>query len=91
MTTKLKVKDKLRVTWCKQEETCLYHWPAGSQTKCDGGFLSGFITDDFVKKLKERGYDPYTIKFEISPQKGDERFASQRMEHEANSTIGTPS
>ena len=74
----MKAKDKLRATWCKQEDTILLHYPLGSQTKCDGGFLSGHITEAFAEELEARGYDKTTLKFSIEPKKGDERFASQR-------------
>jgi len=70
--------NKLRVTWCKQEQTRLFHTPAGDQTKCDGHLMNGFITDELVKELDERGYDVATLKFSIEPKKGDQRFASQR-------------
>lgn len=78
----MKATDKLRVTWCKKEKTVLFHYPLGSQTKCDCGFLSGYITEELANELEERGYDKTTLKFSIEPQKGNERFASQREENE---------
>jgi hypothetical protein len=65
----MKAKDKLRVTWCKKEGTILFHYPMGSQTKSDAGFLSGYITEELAKALDERGYDKETLKFSIEPKK----------------------
>lgn len=76
----MKEKDKLRVFWCKEERTQSFFYPLGNQTKCDGGYLSGVITDKVLAELEERGYDKTTIKFSIEPKKGNERFASQRKE-----------
>jgi hypothetical protein len=76
----MKAKDKLRVTWSKRDRTTLYHYPLGSQTKCDGGFLSGHITEALANELEERGYDKTTLKFSIEPKKGNQDFASQREE-----------
>jgi len=70
--------DKLRVSWCKREETLLYHTPAGTHTKPDGHFMYGVIGDSVIAELEERGYDPKTLKFSIEPKKGDARFVSQR-------------
>lgn len=73
----MKAKDKLRATWCKKEKTMLFHIPAGFQTKCDGGYLSGILTDDVARELERRGYDIGTLKFSIEPQKGNKDFDSQ--------------
>jgi len=78
----MKAKDKLRATWCKEEQSVMFHYPLGSQTKCDGGYLSGHITEELANELEARGYDKTTLKFSIEPKKGDVRFASQREEEE---------
>jgi hypothetical protein len=78
----MKAKDKLRATWSKKDDTVSYHFPLGSQTKSDAGFLSGFITEDMARVLEARGYDITTLKFSIEPKKGDQRFASQRDNNE---------
>ena len=74
----MKATEKLRVTWCKKERSLLFHYPLGTQTKCDAGFLSGHITDDLVEELDKRGYDKTTLCFSIEPKQGNTDFASQR-------------
>lgn len=73
----MKAVDKLRVTWNKKEKTCSYHYPAGSQTSADAAYLAGIITDEVARELRERGYDPSTMKFSIEPRKGNRDFDSQ--------------
>lgn len=70
----MKADKKLRVSWDKRERTLMFHYPAGSQTKCDGGYLSGIITEEVAKELNRRGYDKTTIKFSIEPKKDSDRF-----------------
>lgn len=78
----MKATEKLRATWCKKERSVLYHYPLGSQTKCDASFLSGHITDAFARELEKRGYDKTTLRFSIEPKKGNEDFASQRNDED---------
>ena len=77
----MKAIDKLRSDWCKKERCRQFHTPGGSQTKCDGMFIDGILTDHFLNELEERGYDKTTFKFSIEPQKGNIRFQSQRKEN----------
>lgn len=72
-------RDKLRATWSKRENDLMLHFPQGSQTKCDGGYLSDALTP-VLDELKRRGYDPKTVRFSIEPMAGNVRFASQREE-----------
>lgn len=74
----MKAKDKLRVIWSREENSVMFHYPLGFQTKCDSMFLSEYITDELANALEKRGYDKTTLKFEIQPKKGDQNFASQR-------------
>jgi len=71
---RMKAVHKLRVSWCKKEKTLLYHTPAGIHTKPDGHYMYGIINDAVVQELKERGYDPATLRFSIEPMKGNDRF-----------------
>ena len=74
----MKAIDKLRVYWCKKEDFRTFYMPSGNQTRCDGHYMNGIITEDVINELDERGYDVSTIKFSIEPKKGNERFVSQR-------------
>ena len=49
----MRAKDKLRVNWSKRDRTTIYHYPLGSQTKCDGGFLEQAKNDRMCEKTKE--------------------------------------
>lgn len=81
----MKAIDKLRAYWWKKERDIAFHWPGGYQTKCDGHYLSGIFTKEFQDEMERRGYDITTLKFEISPKKGHERFTSQRSEENEDS------
>lgn len=70
--------DKLRAYWSKREDDIMFHWPGGTATKCDGHYLCRVFTKDVLDELKNRGYDLTTIRFSIEPQKGNQRFTSQR-------------
>lgn len=74
----MRAEDKLRAYWSKRERDVMFHWPGGSGTKCDAHWLYGVFNDEFVKELEKRGYDPSTLRFSVEPQKGNERFTSQR-------------
>lgn len=76
----MKARDKLRATWSKREKDVMLHFPMGAQTKSDGHYLAGVFNKEFIDEMERRGYDISTMKFEISPQAGNERFASQRAE-----------
>jgi len=80
---------KLRVYWSEKERDLMIHWPLGAQTNADGHLAYGVFCNprysvmdkfdpSFIEELKSRGYDITTLKFEISPAKGDQRFASER-------------
>ena len=58
----------------------MLHFPLGSQTVCDGGYLSGIFSPQVIEELERRGYDKTTLKFSIEPKTGNDRFASQRDE-----------
>jgi len=70
--------DKLRVDWSKGESDVLIHFPLGFGTKSDGHYISAVFDKDFLREMQERGYDTATLKFEISPTKGNPKFRSQR-------------
>jgi len=76
-SVRLRAADKLRLYWEKSEGlTCLH--PLGFQTQCDAGFLSGIFDKAFLDEMTRRGYDVKTLRFSIEPQKGNQRFSSQR-------------
>lgn len=58
--------DRLRVRWRgKADDGDLQvHFPLGSQTKSDGGYLVCALVS-IVEELERRGYDKTTIKFSI--------------------------
>ena len=74
----MKAKDKLRAYWSKRENDVMLFHPLGVGTRCDAHWLADFFNEKFMKSLKDRGYDPTTIKFEVCPQKGNQDFASER-------------
>ena len=76
----MKTIDKLRVNWGKRERDLMFHFPLGFYTKSDAHYLHGVFTAEFIKEMDERGYDITTLKFEISPKVGDDKFSSQRSE-----------
>ena len=80
----MRKKDKLTFFWSDKEQDFVVGYPFGINTKSDSRLLMYFFTNrsiiqsdtEIVDELKRRGYDPTTIKFEISPQKGDSKFES---------------
>jgi hypothetical protein len=75
----VKAEDKLRVYWNRKEQDMGVHWPGGVSTKCDARYiLCMVLNEEVIAELERRGYDPTTLKFEISPKKGNTRFTSQR-------------
>lgn len=71
----MKAKDKLRAYW---KDNDLWSWsPFGTGTIADAKLMLG-VLDPLVKELEARGYDKSTIKFSIEPQKGNQRFRSER-------------
>jgi len=74
----MKAQFKFRAYWSKRENDLMFHYPLGMQTKSDAHWLSGILTKDFQAELIRRGYDFSTFKLEICPQKGNDRFASER-------------
>jgi hypothetical protein len=77
----MRAQDKLRAYWSNKENDIEFHWPGGVSTKADGHYLYSVLTDEVVKELQRRGYDPRSLKFEISPMKGNQRFTSQKPEN----------
>lgn len=75
----MKKHEKLCVTW-NPIETCLVtNYPDGSSTVTDARYLLRKVfTQEFEDEMKARGYDITSIKFEIAPQIGNEKFVSQR-------------
>lgn len=71
-------RDKLRARWSKKEKDLMLHFPEGISTKSDAHWLSCLFDKQFTDELSRRGYDPTTLKFSIEPQKGNQRFTSQR-------------
>lgn len=74
----VKAADKLRADWSKRERDVMLHFPVGESTRSDGHYLSGIFSKEFTEELTRRGYDISTMKFEISPAKGNPRFRSQQ-------------
>ena len=67
--------NKLRARWSKSEHDILLTYPLGKLTKCDTAYLAFKVfTDEFVKEMKDRGYDIKTLKFEIAVDKNGERY-----------------
>lgn len=67
--------NKLRARWSKREKDILVNYPKGIGTVCDCNYLfSEVFTNNFVKEMKERGYDITTLKFEIKVDEKGERF-----------------
>jgi hypothetical protein len=73
----MKLIDKLHAKWSRAEDDLILHWPGGSQTKCDGGYLA-YTLEPILEELERRGYDKTTIRFSIEPQIGNHRFTSQQ-------------
>ena len=78
----MKAIEKLRCRWDKVERDLKCFWPAGVSTHSDSAYVFYKIfPPEVTEELKKRGYDITTLKFEISPQKGNERFRSQMSNH----------
>jgi hypothetical protein len=75
----MKKRDKLHAHWSEKENDLICWHPLGQQTQCDASyFFSEILDKDKCMELKRRGYDLSTLKFEISPSKGNTRFWSQQ-------------
>lgn len=81
----MKAVAKLRARWSKRERDILAQYPAGSQTKSDGGYLC-HILKPTLAELERRGYDITTFRFSIAPSQGNARFDSQLPSTEDPST-----
>ena len=80
-------KDKFRARWNIKDRDVVCFCPKGSNTFCDAGYFVGNILDfDKCIELERRGYDLSTLKFEISPQKGNNKFCSQRIKDDNHDT-----
>lgn len=54
-------------------------YPGGINTRSDKAYLFHRVfTPEMTKELEDRGYDITTLKFEISPKKGNQKFVFQR-------------
>ena len=76
----MKAADKLRAYWSKREADVILYHPLGVCTKSDGHYLAGIFDKEFTRQMDVRGYDVETLRFEICPKAGEDRFASTRLE-----------
>lgn len=74
----MKQSDKLHARYSKKKKDVQVFYPLGIQTGRDARYLFNILSKSVMKELTDRGYDITTLKFEICPQKGNEKFASQR-------------
>ena len=75
----MKQDKKLRAYYSKKERDIMLAFPLGVQTQSDGHFLSCVFDKKFKEEMERRGYDIETLKFSIEPQKGNQRFAGERI------------
>lgn len=66
--------NKLRARWSKKEKDLLVTYPLGRGTSCDMGYLFGIFNKEFIKEMKDRGYDIMSLRFEIAVDPKGERF-----------------
>jgi hypothetical protein len=67
--------NKLRARWSKSENDILLTYPLGRMTKCDGAYLAFKVfNNEFVKEMKDRGYNIKTLKFEITVDVNSDRY-----------------
>ena len=53
-----------KIKWSKREKDYKITWDKDHQ--CNAGFINDYILDkEFLKELRERGYDLDSLKFEI--------------------------
>lgn len=58
--------NKLRVRWFKGRKELVYTYPMGKNTKEDNYFMiEDVFNREFIKEMKDRGYDITSLKFEI--------------------------
>jgi hypothetical protein len=70
--------NKLRARWSKSEKDVLLTYPLGRMTRCDSAYLAFKVfNNEFVKEMKDRGYDIKTLKFEITVDEKDKRYAEK--------------
>lgn len=72
--------EKLRANWSRREHDVMLHFPVGFSTKTDAHYLSGVFGKEFIAEMTARGYDMTTMRFEISPRRGNPKFLSERPE-----------
>lgn len=70
--------DKLHAYWDMAGDELIVYHPLGQQTTSDARYLLQVFNPNFEKELISRGYDITTLKFSIEPQRGNQRFTSQR-------------
>jgi hypothetical protein len=58
-------KTQLGASWSKKQRDVMLHFPLGILSSSDGHWLSGIFDADFVRHLRERGYDPNTLRFTV--------------------------
>lgn len=53
--------NSLRADWSKRERDLMIRYP----NRPDGHWLSGLLSQQVLDELRERGYDPTTIRFSV--------------------------
>lgn len=66
--------NKLTARWSKKEKDILVTYPLGIQTQCDMGYLFEVFNKNFIKEMKDRGYDIKSLKFEIKVDTESDTF-----------------
>jgi len=67
---------QLRARWSKRERDVLFEWGGDGAGKCDGSWLSSWLTwhkgfdGTFLDELKQRGFDPATLKISVMKSGG---------------------
>ena len=64
--------------YSKSKRDFLYNAPVGFDTRSDARLVHCTFSNEFLQELEQRGYDLATLKFEICPQRGNEKFRSER-------------
>jgi hypothetical protein len=71
--------DCLRAYWSKRERDLMLFAPLGRETMRDSRYLADVFCKAVTDELDKRGYDVTTIRFSIKPKRGEQKFASQRL------------
>ena len=70
--------DKLRAFWSRSDGDLTFYAPTGYGTVSDSRFLASALSKEFIDELRDRGYNPETLRFEICPSNGNDKFRSER-------------